>query len=398
MEHLVDSDIIKKVHHNGADITLVGTAHVSAKSVELVETLIQTGDFDCIAVELCSTRHDHLTNRTWWRNLDIYQVIRQQKATLLLVNMALSAYQRRLAEQMGVEAGKEMQRAVELATEKGVRLEVIDRNVTTTLHRMTGSITWWQKFKLFSGLLAGFFVGEEITEEKIEELKRGDILHSVVAEFGEQLPEVKQVLIDERDEYMVGRLAQLVGGPNAPKRVIAFVGAGHLPGMEPRFQAPAAQDRLNTLDEKPDPAVWTHYVGWGFMFLVLILFYVGFRQSPQIGWQVFMTWVKLIGGMSALATALAFAHPLSILTAFVAAPITTLVPVLGVGMVVGLVESYLRKPKVQDFETLRDDILHWQRWWKNGVVRVLLAFVFSNLGAAVGMYFAGASIIHQLLG
>ena len=391
-------EIIKLVQLNKSEVTLVGTAHVSKLSVEMVEEKIGTGDYDCIAVELCAPRLENITNQAWWKNLDIYQVFKKKKAGLLLINLALTAYQKRLAERIGVEAGKEMIRAVELAREKGIRLEVIDRNISTTLHRLVTEVSFWQKFKIVGGLIAGVFVGEEISEEQVEDLKRGDMLHAVVSEFGEELPEIKRVLIDERDEYMVGRLSQISEAFHAPKKILALVGAGHLIGMMPNLKSPPDAAHLEELDRKPPPSKLGLYIGWGICVLILSMFVVGFKQSPELGGQLVITWVLLNGGLCALGTLIAFGHPVSIIAAFFAAPLTSLNPTIGAGMVVGLVESYMRKPKVSDFETLRDDITHYSMWWKNRVARLLLIFFLSSFGSMIGTYAAGASIVTQLWG
>ena len=391
-------EIVKVVQLNNSEVTLVGTAHVSKLSVEMVEEYISTGDYDCIAVELCAPRLENITNHVWWKNLDIYEVFKKKKAGLLLINLALTAYQKRLAERIGVEAGKEMIRAVELAREKGIRLEVIDRNISTTLHRLVTEVSFWQKFKIVGGLIAGVFVGEEISEEQVEDLKRGDMLHAVVSEFGEELPEIKRVLIDERDEYMVGRLAQISESFHAPKKILALVGAGHLIGMMPNMKSPPDASHLEELDKKPPSSKLGLYIGWGICVLILSMFVVGFNQSPELGGQLVITWVLLNGGLCALGTAIAFGHPVSIIAAFFAAPLTSLNPTIGAGMVVGLVESYMRKPKVSDFETLRDDITHYSMWWKNRVARLLLIFFLSSFGSMIGTYAAGASIVTQLWG
>ena len=391
-------DIVKTVKLNNSEVTLIGTAHVSQLSVQMVEENIASGDYDCVAVELCSPRLENITNQDWWKNLDIYQVFKKKKAGLLLINLALTAYQKRLAERLGVEAGKEMIRAVELAREKGLRLEVVDRNISTTLHRLVTEVSFWQKFKIVGGLIAGVFVGEEISEEQIEDLKKGDMLHSVVSEFGEELPQIKRVLIDERDEYMVGRLAQISESSHAPKKILALVGAGHLMGMMPNIESPPNSKHLEELDKKPPPSKLGLYIGWGICILILSMFIVGFKQSPELGGQLVATWVLLNGGLSALGTAIALGHPVSIIAAFFAAPLTSLNPTIGAGMVVGLVESYMRKPKVADFETLRDDITHYSMWWKNRVARLLLIFFFSSFGSMIGTYAAGASIVTQLFG
>ena len=392
-----NEDVIKNIQLNGATITLLGTAHVSKESVALVEKKILSKDFDCIAVELCPARYENLKNRSWWQNLDIYEVFKKQKASLLLINLALSAYQRRLADKVGVEAGKEMIRATELATENDIRLEVVDRDITTTLHRLVTKVSFWQKIKIFSGLIVGIFIGEEVDKDQIENLKKGDMLHSVIEEFGDSLPQIKKVLIDERDEFMTGKLSMLTMSKNAPKNILAIVGAGHLVGMMPSFDNPPNQSKMNALTEKPPSSRIGYFFGWGICILILSKFYVGYQQSPELGWSLVVTWVLINGGLSALGAAFALAHPVSILAAFIAAPLTSLNPTIGAGMVVGLIESYLRKPKVTDFERLRDDISSLAMWWKNGVVRVLLVFFFANVGSAVGTYVAGASIIQQIL-
>ena len=393
-----NEEIIKTIQIGQSTLTLIGTAHVSKHSVQLVEEYIQSDKYDCVAVELCQPRFENLTKRSWWKNMDIYQIFRQKKATLLLVNLALSAYQKRLAEKVGIEAGQEMIRAIELSKEKNIRLEVIDRNITTTLQRVVTRVSFWQKLKIFSGLVAGIFVGEEVSEQQIEDLKKGDMLQTVVEEFGESLPEFKQVLIDERDEYMVGKLIQLAESSDGPKNILAFVGAGHLIGMVPAFSSPPNENRLSELDKIPPPSRVGYYVGWGICLLILSMFAFGYSRSPELGLQLVVTWVVINGGFSALGAAIGLAHPLSILTAFLAAPLTSLNPTIGAGMVVGLVESYLRKPKVSDFESLREDIGSMKMWWKNRVVRVLMIFFFANLGSAVGTYVAGASIVTQIFG
>jgi pheromone shutdown-related protein TraB len=246
-------------------------------------------------------------------------------------------------------------------------------------------------------LIVGIFLGEEVDKDQIENLKKGDMLHSVIEEFGDSLPQIKKVLIDERDEFMTGKLSMLTMSENPPKNILAIVGAGHLVGMVPSFDSPPNQSEMNVLTKKPPSSRIGYFVGWGICILILSMFYVGYQQSPELGWSLVVTWVLINGGLSALGAALALAHPVSILAAFFAAPLTSLNPTIGAGMVVGLIESYLRKPKVTDFERLRDDISSFPMWWKNGVVRVLLVFFFANVGSAIGTYVAGASIIQQIL-
>ncbi len=391
-------DIVKTVQVNGATITLVGTAHVSQKSVDLVEEKIRTGEYDRIAIELCPPRFQNLVQKSMWKSLDIYQILRQGKGSLLLVNLALTAYQKRLAEKIGVEPGQEMMKAIELSAEYDLPLEVIDRDITTTLQRMYRKVSFWQKLKLFSSLIASIFIGEEVTEQQIEDLKEGDMLHSLVEEFGEVLPSVKKVLIDERDLFMVGKLIEMTKPPDGPKNILAMVGAGHLIGMLPAFDNPPAPQTLEELDVRPPPSKTGYYVGWGIGLFILSMFGVGYLRSPELGAELVLQWIVINGGLSALGAAIAFAHPVSILAAFLAAPLTSLNPTIGAGMVVGIVESYIRKPKVADFESMRGDIAHFSMWWKNGVIRVFLIFFFANIGSMIGTFVAGSSIVYQIFG
>ncbi|SVB64303.1 uncharacterized protein METZ01_LOCUS217157, partial [marine metagenome] len=258
-----NDDVINTVKLNGSTVTILGTAHVSKESVALVESKILSKDFDCVAVELCPARYENLKNRSWWQNLDIYEVFKKKKASLLLINLALSAYQKRLADKVGVEAGKEMIRAVELAAENDIRLEVIDRDISTTLHRLVTKVSFWQKIKIFSGLIVGIFMGEEVDRDQIESLKKGDMLHSVIEEFGESLPQIKKVLIDERDEFMTGKLSMLTMSEDPPKNILAIVGAGHLVGMVPILNKPPNQTRMNQLALKPPSGRIGYFIGWG---------------------------------------------------------------------------------------------------------------------------------------
>ncbi len=393
-----DDFLIQTVKVNDSQITLVGTAHVSHKSVELVESKVAEGNYDCIAVELCEARYKNLTDNEWWKNLDIYQVLKQGRGNLLLINLAMSAYQRRIADKVGIEPGREMSRAIELAKDHDLRLEVVDRDISTTLQRMYRRVTFWQKMKLFSSLIASIFVGEEVTEDQIEDLKEGDMLHSMLEEFGETLPSVKAVLIDERDVYMTGKLAALTKGPDAPRNILAMVGAGHLPGMLKAFEKIPAPEEVEQLEQKPPPSRAGYYIGCVIALVVLSMFFVGYSRSPEMGWDLVVTWVVINGGMSAVGAAIALAHPLTILSAFVAAPITSLNPTIGAGMVVGIVESLIRKPRVSDFEAIRHDVAQWGLWWKNGVIRVFLIFFLANLGSAVGTWVAGFSIASKIMG
>jgi len=395
--HQFADEPVREVERDGVHYTLLGTAHVSTASVDAVRRHLDSGEFDAVAVELCASRHRALTQRDAWRDINLFTIIRERKAGMLMASLALSAYQRRIAEQFGIEPGAEMQAAMQRAESLNLPLQLIDREIGITLKRTSRRLSWWKRWVLTNGLIASMFSREEISAEDIERLKQGDILNETFGEFAEQSPELFESLIAERDRYMAARLlAEDVEQPG--RRVLAVVGAGHLAGTEQALQSiDQPEQELRALDATPPPSRIWKVIPWLILIAVLTGFGIGFSRSPELGWTLVLTWVVINGGLSALGAAIARAHPLTVVTALAAAPLTSLNPTIGAGMVTGAVEAWLRKPKVGDFEHLRDDVVHLRGWWRNRVARVLLVFFLSNLGSAVGTWVAGASIVRQLL-
>jgi len=392
---------IKIIHRDGVEYTVLGTAHVSKNSAEEVKRLIAENDFDVVAIELCDARYQSLTGDKRWRQMDLFDVLRQGKAGLLMASLALGAYQRRLADQFGIEPGAEMVAAIQASKESGAELQIIDRDLNTTLKRVYRSIPFWRRFVLFSGLLASMFSKDEISEEDIENLKQGDILESTFTEFSEQSPEIFHSLIAERDEYMASRLRLLnpaSSNTDEIKKVLVVIGAGHLAGMNQHLLEDKSdpQTTIDTLDELPKPAKWPKMIPWLITALVITGFAIGFSREPELGWKLIGLWVIINGTLSALGTAIARGHPLTILSAFIAAPITSLNPAVGAGMVTGLVETWIYKPKVGEFEKLSDDVTSIKGWFRNPVTRILLVFFFANLGSALGTWIAGYQIFSAL--
>jgi pheromone shutdown-related protein TraB len=369
------------ITRDGVEYTIIGTAHVSRASAEAVSELAASGEFDAIAVELCQARYDALTAERKWTDLDLYKIIREGKAGLVMANLALSAYQRRIADQFGIEPGAEMRAATIAAKQQGVPLQLIDRDLATTLKRSYASVPWYKRMYLMSGLALGMVSSDEIEEEEIERLKEGDILESTFTEFAEQSPELYEALISERDRYMAARLRSENHG-HAGRKVLVVIGAGHMEGMAQALQesdaAPA--DVTAELEQQPPKARWPRLIPWLIMALVLAGFVIGFTRSPELGWQLVFIWVAINGGLAALGALAARAHPVTVLSAVVAAPLTSLNPTIGAGMVTGLVESWLRKPRVSDLENLRYDITTLKGWFRNPATRILLVFFLSNLG------------------
>jgi pheromone shutdown-related protein TraB len=391
------SQPMRTIRRDGVDYTLIGTAHVSRASAEAVRELSASGDFDAIAVELCQARYDALTAERKWTDLDLYKIIREGKAGLVMANLALSAYQRRIAEQFGIEPGAEMRAAAVAAKEQGLPLQLVDRDLATTLKRSYASVPWYKRLYMMAGLALGMVSSEEIDEESIEKLKEGDILESTFTEFAEQSPELYEALIAERDRYMAASLRKENSGQEG-RKVLVVIGAGHMEGIARHLENSDSDpvEEREKLDVIPRRSRWPRMIPWAIMALILTGFVIGFSRSPELGWQLVFIWVVINGGLAALGALLARGHPLTVLSALVAAPITSLNPTIAAGMVTGLVESWLRKPRVSDLENLRFDITTIKGWFRNPATRILLVFFLSNLGSAIGTWVAGLRIFSEL--
>jgi pheromone shutdown-related protein TraB len=388
---------IRRLQRDGVHYTLIGTAHVSRASADAVRELAGSGEFDAIAVELCQARYDALTAERKWTDLDLFRVLRDGKAGLVMANLALSAYQRRIAEQFGIEPGAEMRAATIAAKEHGLPLQLVDRDLATTLRRSYASVPWYKRLYLMTGLALGMVSSDEIDEEAIEKLKEGDILESTFTEFAEHSPQLYEALISERDRYMAARLRE-ENAEATDRKVLVVIGAGHMEGLARHLQSDQADPTSERaeLEAQPARARWPRVIPWAIMILVLTGFYIGFSRSPELGWQLVFIWVAINGGLAALGALIARGHPLTVLSAVVAAPITSLNPTIAAGMVTGLVESWLRKPRVSDLENLRFDITTVKGWFRNPATRILLVFFLSNLGSAIGTWVAGFRIFGAL--
>ena len=379
-------------------ITLLGTAHVSRASADRVRELIAGGEYDAVAVELCQSRYNAIINPDSLAKMDLFKVFRTGKTSMVVATLALGAYQQRLAEQLNIEPGAEMRAAIEMAGPAKLPVLLIDREIGITLKRIYRNVTWLEKWKLAAGLMASVLSRHEVSEQDIEKLKEGDMLETVFSEFAEQAHDLYVPLIAERDQYMAARLQQETTR-SGHKHTLAIVGAGHLQGIADHLQKKAgpANDLIADLDHVPQPSKWPKLIPWLIVGLVFAGFFIGFSRSTDLGWQLVADWVLINGGLSALGAALALGHPLTVVGAFVAAPITSLNPTIGAGMVTAAIEVFLRRPKVGDFSSLRSDTSRLRGWWRNSVSRTLLVFVFSTLGSAIGTYIAGFRIFERLV-
>jgi pheromone shutdown-related protein TraB len=385
------------VERDGVRYTLLGTAHVSRASVEAVRAAIASGRYDTIAVELDAQRLAAMTDPDALSRMDLVKVLREGKTPLFGANLALASYQRRLAEQMGVEPGAELRAAAEDAGAQGLTLQLIDRDIGLTFRRALDRLGWWGRAKVSGSLLLGLVSSDAVGDEDIERLKEGDVLQASFGEFAGQMPALYEAIIAERDRYMAAHLRE---PPVGAREVLAVIGAGHLKGLAAHLAndtaAPAAV-RAELESIKPKSRV-----PW--MEIVLATFVLGgfawgfWRGGADLGGDLVLQWVLVTGGLGALGCAIAGGHPLSILAAFVASPFTPLHPALASGTVSAVVEAALRKPTYADFMALRDDVGTARGWWRNRVARVVLNFFLTSLGTAIGVWTGGLRILGRLVG
>jgi pheromone shutdown-related protein TraB len=367
----------------GREIILLGTAHVSRESVDEVRRVLAEEKPDRVCVELDEGRYTSMSSGSAWQNLNIGKVIRQGKGFLLLANLVLSSFQRRLGKDLGVKPGEEMLAAVQVSQEMGIPYSLCDRNIQITLRRAWSRTRFWGKMKMLAAMLASVFSSEKLTPEDIEKLKQKDVLQNMLEELAEYLPAAKEVLIDERDVYLAARIFLAEG-----TRIVAVVGAGHLAGIAAHIAA-FAEKRESTdvsrLDELPPKSAAGRILPWAIPGLIVALFAAGFLRA---GWGMSSTmllrWLIIHGGLAAVGSLIALAHPLTILLAFVAAPIGTLNPFGKIGLFTGVAEAFLRKPRVKDVESLSEDVATFKGFYTNRVTHILVVFFLSTLGAAIG--------------
>jgi len=379
------NDNITRLYIDDREIILIGTAHVSKHSAEQVKDVIEDEQPDTVCVELDEGRYESIMDGNKWKDMDIFKVIKEKKATLLLMNLAISSFQNRMADQFGIKAGQEMIQGIESAEETGAELVLADRNIQTTFARIWQGIGLKGKITLLTQVVASIFSRETISEEELEKMKSQDMLNSMLQEFTDHFPRLKRPLIDERDQYLSQKIKEAPG-----KKVVAVLGAAHVPGIKQEIKR---DHDLAQLDKKPKKSKAPKIIAWSIPILIIALVAFTFISNPSAGWQQTMSWVLWNGSLSAIGTIIAFGHPLAVLTALVAAPITSLNPLLAAGWFAGIVQAYVKRPHVSDFESLSKDVYSVKGFWNNKVTRILLIVVLANLGSALGTFIGGADVI-----
>lgn len=373
-------DNVDLIRLGDKSIYLVGTAHISKKSTELAEEIIREVKPDTVALELCLPRYQSLQDPDRWKKTDIVSVIRAGKAFVLMAQLLLAGFQKKLGGQIDIKPGAEMLRAAQVADEIGAQLVFADREIRITLKRTWASLGLRSMFQLLMAMGNGVLGDQKISEEEIERMKSSDALHELMKEFSEKLPEVRETLIDERDQYLASKIQ------NAPGKVIvAVVGAGHVPGMRALFGQPID---ITPLEIIPPKSMLSRVLAWTIPAAVIGLIVWGFVSSGAgTSFEMVNAWFWINGLFAAAGCALALAHPLTILSAFVSAPFTSLNPFIASGWVAGLVEAMLRKPLVSDLERIADDVVTLKGIWSNRVSRILLVVALTNIFGAIGALF-----------
>ncbi len=380
---------ITRISHNGKELILIGTAHVSKQSAEQVKEVIERERPDTVCVELDEQRYKSITDGNTWKNMDIFNVIKEKKATLLLMNLVISSFQKRVAKQFGIKPGQEMIQGIESAKEIDADLVLADRNIQVTFARIWHQIGFWGKLKLLSEIFASIFNKETISEQELEKLKSEDMLDSMLSEFTASFPKLKVPLIDERDQYLAHKIKEAPG-----EKIVAVLGAAHVPGIKEEINK--KQD-IKAISKLPPKSKAPKIIAWMIPLIILSIIAYTFYANPAAGMQQTLSWILWNGSFSALGAAIAFGHPFAILTAFVVAPLSSLNPLMAAGWFAGFVQAYMNRPSVADFENLSDDVYSIKGFWGNKVTRILLIVVLTNLGSTLGTIIGGADVVRLFI-
>lgn len=380
---------ITRLHMNDKEIILIGTAHVSKQSAEQVKEVIEAEKPDSVCIELDEARYQSIKEGNSWKDMDIFKVIKEKRATLLLMNLAISSFQKRMAKQFGINAGQEMIQGMESAEEIGAELVLADRNIQITFARIWGNLGLKGKSILLTQIMASIFSKEEISEAELEKMKQQDTINAMLQEFTEHFPRLKKPLIDERDQFLSQKIKTAPGD-----KVVAVLGAAHVPGITKEIEK---NHDLEKLSIRPPKSNVPKIIGWSIPILIIAMIAYTFISNPAAGWQQTISWVLWNGSFSALGTLFALGHPLAIVTSFIAAPITSLNPLLAVGWFAGIVQAYFSRPTVRDFENLAEDVFTVKGFWQNKVSRVLLVVVLANIGSSIGTFVGGFDVVRLFL-
>ena len=393
MQENTENKVIKTLRFADREIILLGTAHVSRQSIEDVKEAIQTHSPDVVCVELDQARYDTLTNPKEWKEIDIIKLLKEGKGFLLLANLALQAFQKKLGLEMGVKPGDEMKAAIEMSKELNIKTSLVDRPVQVTLKRAWAKSSFANKSKLIAIMLSSVFINEKLSPEEIEKLKMESAMDGVMSDVSDELPNIKEVLIDERDQYLATKIWKTEG-----KKLIAVLGAGHLPGVE-RFLRQFNEDasmceNIEALEQIPSKSKLKVALSFTIPAIIVALIILGFfKGGLSTTKSQLISYVFWNGGLAAIGSIFALANPITILASFLIAPITSINPFIGVGFFTGILQAWIKKPQVKDMEALSDDICTFRGWYKNRITHALLVFLLSSIGSSIGTFITVPALI-----
>ncbi len=388
-----DSGDVHRVDVAGREIWLVGTAHVSRRSVDLVREIIEREKPDAVCIELDEGRYEALSQEKKFAEQDLREVLRNKQLATLLLNLALASYQRRLGLHLGVAPGSELMEAAKVAEENGIPMVLCDRDVRITLRRAWQSISWWQRIRLLAEIVVSVFDSPEVSEDELERIRDQDVVTEVMNELGRMMPDLKRVLIDERDAYLAHEILEADG-----RRVVAVVGAGHIDGMKKRLEREELADMDEITSIPSDGWIWK-IVGWSIPAVIVgSIVAIAIMQGPEAAGENAMIWFLANAIPSGLGAVIALGHPATVLAAAFSAPFTSLTPLIGAGYVAAFTQLWARPPRVSDFSTIGDDLTNPRRWWQSRLMRIFLVFVLTTLGSLIGTWAGGFGVIKNLVG
>ncbi len=355
-----NADIYRIKTADDREIILIGTAHISQASKELVRETIENEHPDTVCIELDEGRLQSIRDPERWKKTDLKEVIKKKQLATLIANLVLGSYQKRMGDQTGVKPGSELKEAADIASSKDIPIVLADRDIKITLKRTWACTPWYRKLSLLGGLFGSIFDKTEISEEDLAKIKEQDALNSMMQEFGKTYPEVKQVLIDERDQFLAGRIKNAEG-----KKIVAVVGAGHVKGIAAIISENKELPSEESITKIPKGSCIWKIIGWAIPAAIIAsIAFVGYEAGVEKAGQLSLQWAMLTGGGAMLGAIIAGGHPLTVLVALVAAPFTGLTPLIGVGFFTALTQVYMRPPRVSEMETLADDIWQVKHWWR----------------------------------
>ena len=383
----------KTIELSGRKITLLGTAHVSRESVLEVEKTIEELRPESVAIELDDNRLQNLKDPDSWKKMDIVKILRKKMGFLMLANIVLASYQKRMGSLQKVKPGEEMLAAVNKCQELSIPTTMADRPVAVTLRRAWAKNSLFGKFRLLTILVLSAFSKEEVTPDEIENLKKKSEMDTMMNSLSDYLPVIKEVLIDERDYYLASKIWESKGNT-----VLAVLGAGHMAGVEKQLELIASGkddgSRIEEISKVPPKSFGAKLATWIIPGLIMALIGAGFYfGGVEEGTDLIGNWILWNAALAAVGAIIAGGHVLTVISSALGAPITSLCPLIGIGVVSGLVQAVVKKPSVSDMETLQEDAGSIKGFYRNRILRVFLVFFLSSVGSSIGTFVSGSRFV-----